>query len=210
MNILRSLRRRLIDAPRGFGHPVPAAAFDAEYRTGQWNLLDSPDEKDRYTVIAGLVRKYGSPQPRLLDAGCGGGRLATEFTSGELACYHGVDLSSEAIGRARLSAPPGAMLAQGDLETWTPPARYDVIVVNEVAGYFHDPAKTLRRLASSLEPGGTLLVSLYRWGHHEAIWRRIEAHFASLHRAAATSPAGDKIWDIRLFRLGEAHLPPSR
>lgn len=32
--ILRHLRRRFIDAPRGFGHPVPAAAFDAEYRSG--------------------------------------------------------------------------------------------------------------------------------------------------------------------------------
>ena len=139
--ILRSLRRRLVDAPRGFGPPVPTEAFDAEYREGQWTLLDSADEKNRYAVIADLVRRHGPPHPHLLDAGCGSDRLATEFGPGELGAFHGVDLSGEALKFARRAIPAPADFAQGNLETWTPPRRYDIIVLNEVVGYFHDPAK---------------------------------------------------------------------
>jgi 2-polyprenyl-3-methyl-5-hydroxy-6-metoxy-1,4-benzoquinol methylase len=194
--ILRSLRRRLIDAPRGFGHPVPAAAFDAEFRSGHWRLLDSLDEKARYAAPVALIGSC-HPRPRLLDAGCGSGRLAASFPPDALASYHGVDLSEEAIRHAHDFAPANSVLQQGDLETWNAPGRYDVIVINEVVGYFHDPVVTLTRLTASLEPGGTLIVSLYRWGNAPAIWRRLATRFKTLHATVVTNPGGDKNWDIR-------------
>ncbi len=196
--ILRRLRRRFIDAPRGFGHPVPAAAFDAEFRSGHWRLLDSTDEQARYAALVALIRAH-HPKPILLDAGCGSGRLAVSFKPDELAAYHGVDLSTEAIRHARELAPPNAVLQQGDLETWTPPTRYDVIVINEVIGYFHDPAVTLVRLSGALEPGGVLVVSLYRWGNAAAIWRRLSPRFKTLHVTAVVNAGGDKTWDIRIL-----------
>lgn len=194
--ILRHLRRRFLDAPRGFGHPVPAAAFDAEFRSGHWQLLDSPDEDSRYAAIATLVRSR-HPRPRLLDAGCGTARLVRSFSPGELACYDGVDLSSEALQRARALVPAGSRLEQGDLETWTPSARYDVIVINEVIGYFHDPAVTLARLAAHLQPGGVFVVSLYRWGNALAIWRRLAPRFPTLQATTVANTDGQKTWDIR-------------
>jgi len=197
--IFRHLRRRFIDAPRGFGHPVPAAAFDEEFRSGHWRLLDSTDEQARYAALAALIRAH-KPKATLLDAGCGSGRLAASFKPGELAAYHGIDLSGEALRHAREIAPPGAMLQQGDLETWVPPARYDVIVINEVVGYFHDPATTLTRLAGALEPGGILVVSLFRWGNAAAIWRRLSLRFKTLHATAVANAGGDKTWDIRILR----------
>lgn len=196
--ILRHLRRRFIDAPRGFGHPVPAAAFDAEFRSGHWQLLDSPDEQARYTALAGMIHSL-HPKPKLLDAGCGSARLAASFAAHELTAYHGVDLSAEAIRLARESAPAGAQLEQGDLETWAPRLRYDVIVINEVVGYFHDPAATLTRLATALEPGGALIVSLYRWGNAPAIWRRLATCFQTRQAMAVTNAGGDKTWDIAML-----------
>lgn len=194
----RHLRRRFVDGPRGFGHPVPAAAFDAEFRSGHWRLLDSLDEKKRYEALRRLILRHHA-RPRLLDAGCGSGRLGASFGSGELSSYHGVDLSAEAIGHAREFAPAGSVLEQADLETWTPPARYDVIVVNEVIGYFHDPALTLGRLAEALETDGILVVSLYRWGNAGAIWNRIGRQFRSSEPTVVTNTAGDKTWDIRIL-----------
>lgn len=192
------LRRRFIDGPRGFGHPVPAAAFDAEFRSGHWRLLDSPDEQARYAALVALIRAR-HPRPRLLDAGCGSGRLAASFPPDALATYHGVDLSAEALRHAHDFAPANSVLQQGDLETWDPPARYDVIVINEVVGYFHDPSVTLARLAASLDPGGTFVVSLYRWGNAAAIWRRLDARFKTLHAAVVTNAGGDKTWDVRIL-----------
>jgi len=196
--ILRYLRRRFIDAPRGFGHPVTAAAFDAEFRSGHWRLLDSLDEKARYTALVALICAR-HPRPRLLDAGCGSGRLAASFSPDALACYHGVDLSAEAIRHAHDFAPANSVLQQDDLETWNPTARYDVIVNNEVVGYFHDPAITLTRLAASLDPGGALFVSLYRWGNAAAIWRRLDTRFKTLHATVVPNAGGEKAWDIRIL-----------
>ncbi len=196
--ILRHLRRRFIDAPRGFGHPVPAEAFDAEFRSGHWQLLDSPEENSRYEALVSLIRAR-HPKPRFLDAGCGSGRLAASFRPDELTAYHGVDLSPEAVRLAQQRLPAGTLVQQGDLETWVPPAHYDVIVLNEVAGYFYDAAATLTRLASSLKPGGVLIVSMYRWGNTPAIWRRIDARFETLESITTTNPGGDKTWDIRVL-----------
>lgn len=195
--IIRQLRRRFFDAPRGFGHPVPSAAFDAEFRSGHWQLLDSPDEQARYAALVALIRTR-RPRPKLFDAGCGSGRLAACFVPGELACYHGVDLSTEAIRQARELAPPGALLQQADLETWQPSDRYDIIVINEVIGYFHDSLVTLGRLARALEPGGIFVVSLYRWGNAPAIWRRLATRFTTVQETLVTNPGGDKTWDIRI------------
>jgi 2-polyprenyl-6-hydroxyphenyl methylase/3-demethylubiquinone-9 3-methyltransferase len=196
--ILHHLRRRFIDNPRGFGHPVPAAAFDEEFRSGHWRLLDAPDEQIRYDKLAELVRGLHHA-PRLLDAGCGSGRLSVCFSRDQLAAYHGVDLSEEAIRHARERAPSGAVLVRADLETWRPAQRYDVIVINEVAGYFHDPAATLVSLSGFLSPGGVLIVSLYRWGNSAAIWRRIETRLKTRQSASVTNVSGDKTWDIRIL-----------
>ncbi len=207
--MLRHLRRRFIDGPRGFGHPVPAAAFDAEYRSGHWQLLDSPDEQARYAALAALIRAQHR-RPRLLDAGCGSGRLATLFKPGELAAYHGVDLSPEAIRVAQESALPDAHFQQVDLETWRPTGPYDVIVANEVIGYFYDPAATLRGLARALAPGGVLVVSLYRWDNAPAIWRRLGGFFTTGQAITTTNGGGDKTWDIRILlplTLGGAPRP---
>lgn len=196
-----------MDAPRGFGHPVSAASFDAAYREGQWALLDSAEEKSRYVAIADLIRQHGTRHPHVLDAGCGSGRLASEFSPGELGVYHGVDLSPEALRLARLAIPAPAVFTQGDLETWQPTERFDIIVINEVVGYFHDPAKTLARLSRALQPGGAIIVSLYRWGNSVAIWRRIEARFTVLQRTTTTNQLSDKHWDIRLLQPFSRLLP---
>jgi hypothetical protein len=72
-------------------------------------------------------------------------------------------------------------------------------VINEVAGYFHDPALSLARLARGLEPAGFLVVTLYRWGNAPAIWRRLATRFKTLQATVVANTGGDKAWDIRIL-----------
>ena len=74
-----------------------------------------------------------------------------------------------------------------------------MIVVNEVVGYFHDPGAMLQKLATALRPGGALVVSLYRWGNADAIWRRIDTRFYTLRSTSATNSGRDKNWDLRIL-----------
>jgi len=61
----------------------------------------------------------------------------------------------------------------------------------------HDPAVVLTRLCLALEPGGLLIVSLFRSGNSTAVWRRIERRFHILHDAVVSLGEGEKTWDIR-------------
>jgi SAM-dependent methyltransferase len=98
--ILDGLTQRLIRGPRGGGKPVPEDALDAEYTSGNWDHFFDEREAPRYAALASLIRAHAAQPPRLLDVGCGSGRLAAQFSPGELGGYLGMDLSTEGLRRA--------------------------------------------------------------------------------------------------------------
>ena len=135
--ILHRLAQRFIHGPRGGGKPVPEAALDREYASGNWNHFFDERELPRYAALAQLIRAHAVQPPRVLDIGCGSGRLASLFTPNELADYLGMDLSNEGLRRAEKIDLAKARFAHGDFETWRPAETetWDVIVFNEVIGY---------------------------------------------------------------------------
>lgn len=198
--IFRYLRRRFIDAPRGLGHPVPAAAFDREYAAGHWDLLFAPEELPRNRLLLDLTLAL-TPHPRVLDIGCGSDRLAQLLAPHAPARYFGLDLSTEGLERARTLALPECEFLVGDFETWRPAEaeRFDAIIFNESIGYARDPAVTLAAFATYLAPCGQLLVSYFRSGNHDALRRRITRHFV-VSRAEIIASSGGQVWDIRALR----------
>jgi SAM-dependent methyltransferase len=198
--VVRHLRRRFIDAPRGLGHPVPADTFDRDYAAGRWDLLFSQAELPRNEALAELILT-ANPRPVVLDVGCGSGRLAQLLAARAPVRYQGIDLSAEGLRRARQLALAGCEFAVGDFETWRPStsATFDAIVFNESIGYARDPRATLEAFASHLTPAGRVFVSYFRSGNYVALWRRVFTRFASVSERLISNPTG-QAWDIRVLR----------
>lgn len=179
---------------------MPESALDEEYASGNWNHFFDERELPRYQALAGLIRAHVVQPPRVLDIGCGSGRLASLFLPDELAGYLGMDLSNEGLRHAEKLGIPNASFIHGDFETWRPAETeiWDIIVFNEVIGYARNPGETVASFLPFLAPGGVLVVSLYRWGNHAAIWRRIGRRTLVKSHLEVQGPPG-VVWDVKLL-----------
>ena len=198
----RRVRHRLYGHRAGLGQPVPATALDREYASGAWDHFFGPAELPRHEVLLELIRS-ARPRARLLDLGCGSGRLASLLDPAALEDYLGVDVSEEGLRRARALGlpPPRDRFERHDFEAWAPASgRFDVITFNECLGYAPDPLRTARRFAALLPPGGTLIVSHFRSTNHAEFWRRLARAFDFPVARVATNPEG-QAWDLRTLRL---------
>ena len=140
----------------GLGRPIRQDALDHEYESGAWDHFFGSAELPRHEALLELIHLI-APRPRLLDLGCGSGRLASLLTPDTVSDYLGVDLSAAGLARARSLTLPHGNFLQADFERWTPePGRFDVIAFNECLGYAPDPLHTARRFAATLRPGGAL------------------------------------------------------
>lgn len=190
---------------RGYGFPKARAQWEDEYRSGQWDYLSSPEERPVQMVVLGYVVHHCS-SPLVLDVGCGDGVLFGMMQRFPLAEYHGLDVSEEAIIRARTrmrsqsDAPaiPRVLFSRGDFETFVPPRCYDVIVFNDSLMYADDPLRVLERFANHLAVGGVIVVSLCfnRWQF--PIWKRLALEFRTLYGADVTNEAG-LLWHVRVL-----------
>jgi SAM-dependent methyltransferase len=203
--LFSAMRRRLIDGPRGLGHPVAADVFDRDYAAGRWDLLFTDAETPRNRTLADLIAKM-VPHPTVLDIGCGSGRLAQMLTPLRPTRYVGLDLSSVALQRAQALRLEGCEFVRGDFETWLPIERFDVVVFNESIGYARDPAATVQRFFNCLNCPDRLVVSYYRSGNHAAIWRRI-AGVADTIQAVMVRNERGATWDIKRLSQRSAHRP---
>jgi trans-aconitate methyltransferase len=183
----------------GLGRPIRQDALDHEYESGAWDHFFGAAELPRHEALLELIHLI-APRPRLLDLGCGSGRLASLLTPDTVSDYLGVDLSAAGLARARSLTLPHGNFLQADFERWTPePGRFDVIAFNECLGYAPDPLHTALRFAATLRPGGALAVSHFQSSNHLAFWRRLSRAFEFPAARVVTHPSG-QTWDVRLLR----------
>lgn len=183
----------------GLGRPIPPAALDHEYESGAWDHFFGPSELPRHEVLLELISSVAR-HPRVLDLGCGSGRLASLLPPPATSGYLGVDISAAGLARARSLALPHGNFVQASFESWTPETGlFDVIVFNECLGYAPDPLRTARRFAATLRPGGALAVSHFQSSNHIAFWHRLGQHFVFSESRVVTNSTG-QVWDVRLLR----------
>ena len=103
--------------------------------------------------LAAMERALGEgPLGRVLEIGCAEGHF-TERLAKRAVSLEAVDISDTAIARAKARAPKAAYHA-GDIRTWEPSERFDLVVVGDILYYLDKPGvraefeKTFERIAS--------------------------------------------------------------
>ncbi len=130
-------------------------------------------EYPRGRVFSQVLRRELRPGARILDYGCGPGRLARLLASAGYR-VHGVDPSAEMLEVARAQANEGLVIdfqrlsENGSLPDVDP---FAAIVCSSVIEYVDDPAELLGRLRGALEPGGLLALS---YSNLWSLWRVYE------------------------------------
>ncbi|MBI5694215.1 MAG: class I SAM-dependent methyltransferase [Nitrospirae bacterium] len=118
-------------------------------------LLSPLVERLRLSRIA----RHVPPGSRVLDVGCGRGRLLDFITAP--AGYAGVDIIEQVITDNR-RAGPGRLFLLLDIEEGRLPdgcGPFDVIAIGAALEHFRKPARTLARLGESLRPGGRIVLT---------------------------------------------------
>jgi trans-aconitate 2-methyltransferase len=118
-------------------------------------------ERERAQAARDLLSRIPPLAPhRIVDLGCGPGNsaaiLSHYYRCGDIL---GVDISPGMILAARERLPT-ARFVQGDLATWTPEAKVDLIFINAALHYAPDHERLLPKLLGFLNPGGVLAVQM--------------------------------------------------
>lgn len=147
--LLRKARRRLWMkyALRGVGGNDNHQRLDLAYTVEDpWNMA-SEQERARFEATNRVIERAFGRVGSLLELGCGEGHQ-TEYFAKVSDRQYGVDVSQQAIDRARLRLP-GAEFAAADVfgQPWGDEAgRFDLVTACEVLYYLSDPAKTIERM----------------------------------------------------------------
>ncbi len=180
-------------------------------------------------VLREVERLAIPPGARILDAGCGSGRVLDELA--RFGRVSGVDLSSDAVAAA--SARGHARVSRAPIEELPfPDSSFHLVTCLDVIEHIRDDRHALRELFRVTRPGGHLLVTVpayqalwsahdernehrrrYRRGSLRAVaaaagWQLVrDTHFNSLLLApAATVRLAGRVRDVR--RRSELALTP--
>jgi SAM-dependent methyltransferase len=108
---------------------------------------------------------YLSDKRRILDAGCGNGRVTAllQRYAPDATEVVGVDLTAADVARQNLAGLSNVSVHEGDLlGDLSGLGEFDFIYCQEVLHHTADPEKGLVNLASQLAPGGEIAVYVYR------------------------------------------------
>ena len=110
------------------------------------------------------VRSY--TQPRVLDIGCGSGRIAELILQAGAGDYVGIDFAEEMVelSRARLDRFDGRIeLILGDFLQAPIDGRFDVVLALGLFDYIAAPQRFARRMFELCAEGGALVGSFPSW-----------------------------------------------
>jgi SAM-dependent methyltransferase len=183
-------------------NPVSVTKWDSQYADDVYaQRLDAARQIPHHMVILGYLT-YGVEWPRILEIGCGHGRLLKLLSKFDFSEYVGVDWSDHAVERARLLSVPSARLEVGDMDHWDTRERFDVIVLDECLYYSVDPCALFERTLGWLSSDGVVIVSMFRSFGSRYIWSRVESLAVEEVAGCAVKDAVQQgVWDVKMLRF---------
>ncbi|MGA2935100.1 MAG: methyltransferase domain-containing protein [Methanomicrobiales archaeon] len=112
-----------------------------------------------------LSRRFGARPLKILDVGCGQGRLSIPLAR-DGHTLTGIDISDDAIGMARAYASMEQVRVEwipddlSSLKVQLPDTLFDCIICTELLYMVEDPEAFIKELLGWLQEGGLLLLSL--------------------------------------------------
>ncbi len=106
---------------------------------------------------------------RVLDVGCGAGRLGAAVKARQQAFVAGIEYDPGAAAAARRRLD---QVVAGDIEELDPgfaPGGFDAVICGDVLEHLREPALVLRRIRDWLAPGGVVVASIPNARHHGVI-----------------------------------------
>lgn len=136
--------------------------WDREFAGTKWEFINHTEGDCVYENL----EKYAN-NGSLLDLGCGPGNTANELSADAYQKYIGVDISEEALAKARRrTAETGRgsknVFVRHDFINYTPTEEFDVILFRE--SIYHVPIgkikETLDHYTKYLKPSGVLMIRI--------------------------------------------------
>jgi trans-aconitate 2-methyltransferase len=132
----------------------------------QYNRFAAEREQPYWDLVSLLAPV---DHPRVIDLGCGDGRL-TALLHTTLGAAHtlGLDSSAAMITASDDHSSAHITFARQDIGVWEEPDAFDVVLANASLQWVPDHAAVLGRWAHSLRPGGQLVVQVPSNSDHPA------------------------------------------
>jgi SAM-dependent methyltransferase len=111
------------------------------------------------------LRAWLQPRRRILDAGCGNGRVTALLRryAPDAAEIVGIDLTAASVARENLAGMRNVTVREKDLlQDLSDLGQFDLIYCQEVLHHTADPLAAFRNLAARLSPGGEIAIYVYK------------------------------------------------
>lgn len=137
----------------------PTLANQQRFWDAKWQATKAiePWSLQRGEALLRLLRSLPLEHPKILDLGCGTGWFTAKLA--EFGQATGIDLSEEGIAQAKSWFPRATFLAGNLFDVPLPAAHFDVVVSQQVIAHVENQLAYLELAASTLKPGGYLLIT---------------------------------------------------
>ena len=196
-------------------HSEHAADFARQYE-------DSPVFRERLAVWTRLIDRYADPARDTIDVGCGAGTLSAVAARHSCSVL-GVDASATMLEAARVftaGLPVSYRLATIEQLGKDPPPPAGLVICSSVLEYVPDLSGSVRVLASLVDAGGHLIVSMpnprslyrkaerlaFRLSRRPAYYRHVRSTVSAEDLAAEAAGFGLELVESPVYGRGTGRL----